>query len=506
MRPAHPARLLSLALLCLAGCATRSLDRAEWLRIETPHFEVVSALGRAETIALARDAELFRATVEFTLGSAIANPGVPTRIYAFDDRRPSRPFAHRAESGYFLPTLRQDWIVLRTGDGWGDDATLELRREYVQYLLRSQGPTLPPLWFDEGAAEFLGTARIDGDRVHLGLFDPGRVKLLRGQTWTPLLRILEATDLESWSPGDRETFAAESWLFVHYLNFGLESGQGRKGLGVYLEQTSQGVPPEVAVRAAFGKTSGELDRRLQDALKQERLASVVVRPTAFEPGDPSPVAIEEVLVGLGELSLALGRGEQAAEWFEKAIARDHRNPRANAGLGVALALGGAGSRASEQAGVAVSLDAQDPRNHLDAATVALVRARETKLLAPRAELAETARGHAAAASQLDARLAEAYASYGASYLLPGEEPSKAQESLDYAHQLLPASQEVLLLLARMHARMGHSTQARDLVVSVLARSHTRAIQRQAEQVLGVIDGTIAHRTILKGPGAETSKR
>lgn len=502
MRAALRVRGLSLLGLCIAGCATRSLDHQDWLRLETPHFEIVSALGKQDTLALARDAELFRATIEFALGAAIRDPGVPTRIYAFDDRRPSRPFALRAESGYFLPTLRQAWIVLRTGDGWGGDATLELRREYVQYLLRSQSQTAPPLWFDEGAAEFLSTARIDGDRVQLGVFDPKRVRLLRDQNWTPLLRILEAQDLESWSPGDRSVFAAESWLFVHYLNFGLETGQGRKGLGVYLQQTAEGVAPESAIEAAFGISSATLDRALQREVKKDRLDSVVVRPSEFVPGDPSPLAIEEVMRGLGELSLALNRGEQAEEWFQKALVRDRRSPRANAGLGVAQALGGEWNRAAEQVGVALSLDAQDPRNHLDAASVALARARDTKALAARAELAETARGHCAAASQLDAALPEAYATYGATYLVPGEDPEQAKQALDYAHQLLPASQEIMLLLARMHARLGHGTKARELVVSVLSRSHSRAIQEQAEQVLGVIDGSMARRTILKGPGVQ----
>src|SRR5262249_25396780 len=103
-------------------------------------------------------------------------------------------------------------------------------------------------------------------------------------------------------------------------------------------------------------------------------------------------------------------------------------------------------------------------------------------------------------------LAEAYAHYGASFLVPGGDAEKAEESLVYARQLLPASQEIVLLLARMQARMGHSTQARELVVSVLSRSHTPAVQQQAEQVLAVIDGSTGRRTVLKGLGSETSKR
>ena len=153
--------LLLAGLTAALGCATRPLDAREWLVVATPHFEVVSSLGKDATLELARDAERFHRAVEFVLGAPLAAPAVPTRVYAFDDRTPGRPFAIRAEAGYFLPTLREALIVLRTGDGWRDDATKELRHEYVHYLLRSQpGPPLP-LWFDEGVAEFLSTVAID---------------------------------------------------------------------------------------------------------------------------------------------------------------------------------------------------------------------------------------------------------------------------------------------------------------------------------------------------------
>ena len=322
-------RLLLLAGLASAlGCATRPLDQQDWLAVTTPHFEVVSTLGRQATLELARDAERFHQSVEFVLGLPLEAPAVPTRIYAFDDRTPMRPFAIRAESGYFLPTLREALIVLRTGDGWRDDATLELRHAYVHYLLRRQPDVAVPLWFEEGAAEFLSTVAIHDDRMELGRFRADYVKLLGQRTWVPLPRILEATDLDGWPQTRVELYHAEAWLFVHYLNFGMQGSAGRAALAKLLERSAAGEPVAAAVRQAFGTGLDELDSAVQDYSDHANFDSVVVRGAPFEPAEVRPLAKSEGMARLGRLSLALGRPEQAEGWFEKSVALDRRNANA----------------------------------------------------------------------------------------------------------------------------------------------------------------------------------
>jgi tetratricopeptide (TPR) repeat protein len=495
-------RFLVLAALAPAlGCATKPLDAQDWLTVSTPHFEVVSALGRDATLELARDAERFHQAVEFVMGLPLEAPAVPTRIYAFDDRTIERPFAIRAESGYFLPTLREALIVLRTGDGWRDGATKELRHEYVHYLLRSQPQLVPPLWFEEGAAEFLSTVVIHDDRMELGRFRADHVKALGQESWVPLLRILEARDIASW-PGSRgELFFAEAWLFVHYLNFGMQGEAGREALATLLERGAAGTPMPEAVREAFGVGADELDAAVQDYSHRARFDSAVVRGAPFSPGELQPLPKSEAMAGLGRLALALRRPDKAEGWFEKSVAADRQHAGAHGGLGVAAAQQERWSYAVGEIDLALEIAQDDPRIHLDAGGYYLTRALRTRNPDERKKLTEGARRHYARSAELQAGLPESYALYGATFLLPGEDPQGGLEALEHARRLLPASTEIELLLARVYSRTGRAALARETVVGALARAHAPWRRAEAEQILAVIDSTVARRKILKGPGS-----
>jgi tetratricopeptide (TPR) repeat protein len=461
----------------------------------------VSALGKDATLALARDAESFHQAVEFVLGLPLEPAAVPTRIYAFDDRTVARPFAIRAESGYFLPTLREAWIVLRTGDGWRDDASEQVRHEYVHYLLRSQPQLALPLWFEEGAAEFLSTVSIGDDRIELGRIRGDHVREVGAQNWVPLLRVLEAQDVEDWPQRRRALYHAESWLFIHYLNFGLEGQAGREGLATLLRRSAERVPVPDAIREAFGRSVEELDTAVQDYADRDRFDSVVVRVAAFQGAPVRELPKSEAWARLGRLSLALRRPEQAEGWFEKSIAADRLNAGAHAGLGLAAGQQERWSEAVEQIDVALGIVHDDATNHLDAGGYYLARALATRSATERKQLAEGARRHYARSAELEAGLPEAYALYGATFLLPGEDPQGGLDALEHARRLLPASTEVELLLARVYSRLGRSTLARETVVDALARAHSARRRAEAEQILGVIDSTVARRKILKGPGS-----
>jgi tetratricopeptide (TPR) repeat protein len=477
----------SVALSFLLGCATKPLHERDWVEVRTPHFEIVSSLDESDTRQLARDAELFHAATEFVMGTPLRAPPVPTRIYAFDGRGFRRPFAVRGAPGAFLPSLRESVIALRTGDGWQEDTTESLRHEFVHYLLRNHGGFDQPLWFDEGSADFLSTVAAKGDQAELGSFRRDHVRMLRDQSWVPLIRILRVEDLEGWGTRRRGVFYAQSWAFVHYLNFGLDKpGRGQAQLNRYFRRLAAGRSHEDAVRQAFGVGPRSLDRKLQRYVRSERFGAVVVRfENSREVAAPEtrPLARGDVVTRLGWLLISLDRAKPAQRYFEMAIREDPNNARAHAGLGAAEGLRGRWEAAIPHFGRALGIAPDDALNQLDIGNHYYGRAVAAPSPEARAQLAALARRHYARSRELDDSIPEAYAMYGATFLLEGEEAERGLEPLRHASRMLPSSSEIKLLLARLYAKLGRSVASRTLALAVYSRTHSEAIRAEAQEIL-----------------------
>ncbi len=490
--------VLSLALL---SCASAPPHEQDWLALSTPHFEIESSLDREATRELARQAELFHAAAEFALGAPLPAPNVPQRIVAFDDRSFERPFRLGTGTGYFVPSLRDATVVLRTGGGWDDDASEVLRRDYVDYLVRNVGGFGRHLWFEQGAAEFLSTVVARGEAVEVGRLREDHVELLRGEHAVPMDKLLRTADLESFGERRRAVFDAQSWLFVHYLNFGVDRNRGQGQLGRYLDLVGDGVGIENAVEEAFGSSVDGLDRRMQRYVRQERFDSAALRlPADFEIGEPRPVSRDAVTTRLGWLSLSLGRTDQAERHFAMALLENPQNARAHAGLGAAARMEQRWEDAATHFEGALSLAPDDALTHLDAGNFYAQQARVAKTAADRAGGARLARRQYARSAELDASLPETYVRFAETFLIEGEEIEKALAPAERAQELLPASLETRLLLARVYERLEKYAKAREQAVAVLSRSSSPETRDAARAVLERIGERARPREILKGSG------
>ena len=135
---------LGLALcLGLAGCLTTPLEERDWVEIQTPHYEIWSALSRDDSLQLAVDLERFRSATAYLSGREIPTDAVATRVFAFDDRGIGRPFSYQSRRSYLLARQPGDVIVLRTGGGWEGDAWEPLKLEYARRLLWNASPDVP---------------------------------------------------------------------------------------------------------------------------------------------------------------------------------------------------------------------------------------------------------------------------------------------------------------------------------------------------------------------------
>ena len=161
------AALSLLSCACALSCATTSLERREWWHVQTTRFDVRSSIGEAASLRLARDLESFAIAAEAVLGTPLTRPPVRTRVYAHDGKGFERPFDVGNRPSYFLPTLEGGVLVLRVGTGFRD-ASDEALFELARYLAHNNGGLETPLWYDEGFAAFLSTARISGRAIAIG--------------------------------------------------------------------------------------------------------------------------------------------------------------------------------------------------------------------------------------------------------------------------------------------------------------------------------------------------
>lgn len=470
--------LLLVGPLLLLGCATSGLDRRQWLRLETPHFEILSALSPDDTRTLAGDLERFRSAISWAQGGMLPPATARIRVRAFDGRTLVRPFDLRGRRSYFLPEGDGGIVVLRTGGGFRGDASLELRHQLAHWIVRGAGGPAPPLWIDEGFAQLLSTLELDDRAVEVGVLREDHVRLVRGETWLPVDRLLAANPADDWS--DRSRFDAQTWLLTHYLLLGQERRASvNLQLGRYLELVNRGVAAGPAAEQAFGT---DLDRALNRYARRERFDSLEVAiPVPALPKarpEPRPVALLE----LGLLSLAIERPEQAAGYLEESLAAQPRQARAHAALGDAYIRLGRGDEAREQLKLALGSDSGDPGVQRQAGDYYRQRASRSDDAEKRAELLRLARWHYEQSLALEPS-ATVYGRLAATSLLDGAAGGRALEAARTARKLQPASLELALLQGRLELAAGHRGQARVLARQVWARAHGEPQQEAARALL-----------------------
>ncbi|MBW2274288.1 MAG: hypothetical protein JRG96_13525 [Deltaproteobacteria bacterium] len=499
--------------VCLAGCNSTPLQKRAWVEVQTPHYDVVSSLGDARTAALARDLESFRRAAEYVFERQIPPARIRTRVYAMDDRGFDKKFAVRNQSGYLLPRLRGDVIVLRAGGGWAEDASTELKLRYARRLFRSAGALDLPPWYGEGFARLASTLVIAGDRAHVGILDDDHVRRLKRSNWVGVQRVLEASSLAGWSDADREMFDLESWAIAHYIAVGSRGSSGSEDLrGSYLASIGAGAggigagaggigvgaggigagDSRVRVTSEVSEVSevlgGDFGRRVRKYATAGTLDSLTVglgMEAEETRSRTRALALPEVLAELGRLSLALERAKQAKQFFWDAASRGPQTADLWAGTGSALALMDDWTSAHRHFMKALEIDARDPMIHLDYGNALRARAEGTQDGAERLSLVGQSRDHYRESLELDEVIAESHAMLAASYLIEG--PAAAGLThVDRALALVPASLRARLLRGRLRLREGDRLAARIDTEAILTRARAGKDIRAARALLAEI--------------------
>lgn len=460
--------LALLVWLVSTGCVTPPIERP-WLEVRSSHFLLWSALGRDETVRLARELEEFRQALAVLTSIDVYRARVPTNILLVPGRTPELGLGQQ-RGGFFRQGLRANWAVAQSA---GREGTRTLYHEYVHFLMHNRDDTWYPAWFDEGFAELLATMRIDGQTVEVGRADPLRTSWLGQSRWIPYRDVIEKRDpWSSWWTEDVAMFYAQSWLLVHYLHW----GRGDQSFGEdnvrFLELSEAGTPVSEAFELAFGQPVDDLDARIS-----RYFASGLPyrRTTLNEPVTPPTLEVRqlskvEVAAMLGAFMLA-DQPERARAYYEIALLEEPDNARALSGLGRTDGLAGRWADARPRLEQAFALAPEDPIVALDCASALHARAIETDDPTVRQELLADARRYYRHARAIQPEAPEALAGYGSTYLVDGEDPNEGVPSLEAAHRLLPGSTEILYKLAFAYASAGRKKDAVPLLERMLAWSH-----------------------------------
>ena len=459
-----------LVVLLALPASAKELWQYDWIEVRTPHFVIASAQDAEDTNELARELEDFRRLVEMLTNIGRFEERVPTKIF-FLPRRGSDLGFNANIAGYFHSGMRANYAAIVPTGSYGDEI---LKHEYIHFLVHNRDRLLYPTWFDEGFADFFASMRVRGQRFEYGKPMEVRVSWLVNSPWLSYKTVLLARDTSAFGRDRGAMFYAQAFLLVHYLV--LENGDFVTRNSDFLKRRERGEPPLDAFEAAFGLDPDLLTGKLMRYLPKLKFYKATLKQP-LPPVEAKTRSLQppEIAAALGTLALQVQGTDAARKYYEAALAADADYGPALTGVGDLHKFAGRFAEAKPYYEKAIALEPEDENHELDFAEYFLDLARQEKDAGMRAEAVREARRHFTRAYQLNPDNPETLAMNGASYLVEGEDAAKGVESLEVAHQLLPAQTEIRLLLARGYLAAGDTEKARSQLETLLAWTHAGGV-------------------------------
>jgi tetratricopeptide (TPR) repeat protein len=471
-------RFVRLSFLLLSiwsiGCVT-PIEERRWIRVETPHFQLISGAGQKESVQIAQRLELFRAVLGEVGLDTNLEPRVPLLVYVFRD---SAGFARFRPSpgisSFMLPRTERNFLVIHAGKDADTRATV--LHEYVHFIHRNGAALQYPAWYDEGLAEFLSTVAVEDGQIVIGRIPARRKKWLRYGSSVSVRRVMTADDAYEWSDRARARFYAQSWALAHYFHVADQVGfpKRHEQLVRYIALLNHGLGPEEACRKAFETDFEGIEAEFMSYLGKGELPYLGFGRDRLQVAEEAQVLSlpeHERQMLLGDLALALGAGwrDEAEFWFGLAVKSDAEDGRAQAALArVARDRNAADARFAR----ALRLADGDPEVHRLQGEALLEWATAGGADAAR-ELVERSRRSFRRSLSLAPEQVAAYVGLGRSFLVAPElgEPQEGLEALAMAYEKLPADRSISLLRAQLELAFGSIERARELLSRMLPPSH-----------------------------------
>ncbi len=402
-------RGLTAILLIAAACAAHAATPEEWIRIQTPHFTVITDAGEKRGREVAQQFEAMRALFDSVLVGNHMRTSMPVHVFAFRNTREMRansPLWHGRPielSGFFQKAQDDNYVAvdLSTPAHWNT-----VFHEYAHVLINANFERMP-LWFDEGVAEFYSTIDISSKTTTVGMPPQGALFALRSlMPVEQLFSVAHDSSVYNEKSDHRNQFYAEAWLVVHYLMDNQLLGKTEE----YIHLLDDHAPVEEAIQRAYGVSARELNQRLAEYVERRKFEYVQVKtPAALRSFTYTTAKLPpaEVIAAIADLHLHMPEyRQQARQEFEQAVASEPDLGIAHRGLGyLCLEASDYGCAASEF-GKAAAADSNDVWVHYYAGMLGLRQHPDddAEVAASRRELEQ--------AVLLNPGFAEAYAQLG----------------------------------------------------------------------------------------------
>ena len=340
-----PRSLALAAALAASLVPGASPAAAEWARVRTAHFDLLSDGGAAAARPAAAALARFHRVLEGLLPAPPDEPAGPLVILAFTNEGSFRSYVPqhggepRSVDGFFQGGTARRFIGVNLRSQRPDPYDA-LYHEYAHVALNRVLPA-QPAWVAEGLCEMYAAWEPAGADARIGLPRPDHLALLGRRGLLPIPDLLRAdytSDL--YLRDDRSAlFYAQSWLLAHYLVLGRAGG--REALRDYLAAITQGAEAVAAFRTAFGEEPASLMPRLRAYLDAPALPVARV-PVPAADADVDAAALTALLPGeldglLADLLLHQDRSREARGHLERSRAADPGSVAAREGL-AAVAL------------------------------------------------------------------------------------------------------------------------------------------------------------------------
>jgi tetratricopeptide (TPR) repeat protein len=397
---------------------------AQWIEVQSPHFSVVTDAGEKRGRDVAVRFEQMRAVFGALLVKTTVNLPVPLQIVAFRNTKEMRQFAPlwhgkaTEVSGLFQFSTDRSFILL---DMSAEDPWQLVFHEYAHQLLNGNTSAQVQPWFDEGFAEYFSTIRVSGKEADVGLPPGNDVEILRDSKWlkiADLFRVQQNSSTYNESGDHRSVFYAESWLVMHYLY----DTQTLPKSGTYFDLVFEGkVSVEQAIQQAFGMSAEAWDRALRQYFSRGTIKYYkMTTPPGIETTGYSvaPLSYPDAKAVLADMHLhSPDYPDRAIEEFEDVLTVDPNNVAALRGMGYAHLRKQNLSTAADYFQKAAARDSKDPRVLYYSA---LLR-NQQKLNRDPAELEKTQK-ELEASIALDPNFADAYSLLAFTYQYQGRFP------------------------------------------------------------------------------------